>query len=62
MGAYGWGKKSSVIEWLFAEGYRFDFFQAVRLLEILNSPSKPGPANDHWLDESLFDDRAVGLK
>jgi type VI secretion system protein ImpH len=62
MGAYGWGKENSVIEWLFAEGYRFDFFQAVRLLEILNSPSKPGATNDHWLDESLFDDRAVGLK
>jgi type VI secretion system protein ImpH len=28
------------MEWLFAEGYRFDFFQAVRLLEILYSPEK----------------------
>jgi predicted component of type VI protein secretion system len=37
MGAYGWGKDHSVIEWLFAEGYRFDFFQAVRLLETLYS-------------------------
>ncbi|HEX8775461.1 MAG TPA: type VI secretion system baseplate subunit TssG [Pyrinomonadaceae bacterium] len=38
MGDYGWGKdKKSVIAWLFAEGYRFDFFQAVRLLETLYS-------------------------
>jgi type VI secretion system protein ImpH len=28
------------MEWLFAEGNRFDFFQAVRLLEILYSPEK----------------------
>lgn len=40
MGPYGWGKNHSVMEWLFAEGYRFDFFQAVRLLEILYSPEK----------------------
>ncbi|PYS51608.1 MAG: type VI secretion system baseplate subunit TssG [Acidobacteria bacterium] len=40
MGPYGWGKNHSVIEWLFAEGYRFDFFQAVRLLDILYSPEK----------------------
>lgn len=40
MGDYGWGKNRSVIKWLFAEAYRFDFFQAVRLLEILYSPEK----------------------
>jgi type VI secretion system protein ImpH len=40
MGPYGWGKNHSVMEWLFAEGYRFDFFQAVRLLEIIYSPEK----------------------
>ncbi|HEY0544266.1 MAG TPA: type VI secretion system baseplate subunit TssG [Pyrinomonadaceae bacterium] len=40
MGPYGWGKNHSVKEWLFAEGYRFNFFQAVRLLEILCSPEK----------------------
>lgn len=40
MGPYGWGKNHSVMEWLFAEGSRFDFFQAVRLLEILYSPEK----------------------
>lgn len=40
MGPYGWGKDHSVMEWLLAEGYSFDFFQAVRLLEILYSPEK----------------------
>lgn len=34
MAAYGWGKDHSVANWLFDEGYRFDFFQAVRLLEM----------------------------
>jgi type VI secretion system protein ImpH len=36
--AYGWGKDRSVDEWLYEEGYRFDFFQAVKLLE-LSQPS-----------------------
>lgn len=40
MGPYGWGKNHSVMEWLHAEGYRFDFFQAVRLLETHYSPEK----------------------
>jgi type VI secretion system protein ImpH len=56
MGPYGWGKNHSVIEWLFAEGYRFDFFQAVRLLEILNAPEKS--ARD---DGGALDDRAMVL-
>lgn len=51
MGPYGWGKNHSVIEWLFAEGYRFDFFQAVRLLEILNSAVKSSDDDGDWLDE-----------
>ena len=37
MGAFGWGTDRSVGEWLFEEGYRFDFFQAVRLLEMMFS-------------------------
>ena len=36
---YGWGKKTAVEDGLFAEGHRFDFFQAVRLLEIINTSS-----------------------
>lgn len=35
MATYGWGKNHSVAQWLFAEGYRFDFFQAVKLIELL---------------------------
>jgi type VI secretion system protein ImpH len=36
--AHGWGKDRPLDEWLYEEGYRFDFFQAVRLLE-LSDPS-----------------------
>jgi len=41
---YGWGKSAAVEDWLFAEGYCFDFFQAVRLLEMIhsNGPTAPG--------------------
>ncbi len=36
---YGWGKNTAVEDGLFAEGYRFDFFQAVRLLEMIQTNS-----------------------
>ena len=35
MAAFGWQREKSVEEWLFTEAYRFDFFQAVRLLELI---------------------------
>src|SRR5947209_17163861 len=35
MAAFGWQREKSVEEWLFSEAYRFDFFQAVRLLELI---------------------------
>ncbi|HYJ88206.1 MAG TPA: type VI secretion system baseplate subunit TssG, partial [Pyrinomonadaceae bacterium] len=34
---YGWGKEAAIEKWLFAEGHRFDFFQAVRLLEMIQA-------------------------
>jgi type VI secretion system protein ImpH len=41
---YGWGKAAAVEKWLFAEGHRFDFFQAVRLLEMIHAAeAEPGP-------------------
>jgi type VI secretion system protein ImpH len=41
---YGWGKPPAVEDWLFAEGHSFDFFQAVRLLEMIhaNGPTSHG--------------------
>jgi type VI secretion system protein ImpH len=35
MATYGWGTVHPVKDWLFEEGYRFDFYQAVRLLEMI---------------------------
>ena len=35
MATYGWGTHHAVADWLFAEAYRFDFYQAVALLERL---------------------------
>lgn len=39
MAPSGWRKKRSVAEALFTEGHRFDFYQAVRLLEIVDPVS-----------------------
>ncbi len=41
MATYGWRKKSSVKEGLFQEGSRFEFFQAVKLLEIIYKDRLP---------------------
>ncbi|MDT7687903.1 MAG: type secretion system protein ImpH [Acidobacteriota bacterium] len=41
MAAHGWGKDGSLNDWLYEEGYRFDFFQAVKLLEIQGRSSQP---------------------
>ena len=42
---YGWQTSVGVENWLFAEGYKFDFFQAVRLLEMMQAADQ-SPAAD----------------
>lgn len=47
MGTYGWGAGTSVNKGLFQESYRFDFYQAVRLLEVLfPERAAVGPGQD----------------
>lgn len=41
MAAYGWGTNRAVVDGLFEETYRFDFYQAVKLLEILFPEKSP---------------------
>ncbi|MBF0225364.1 MAG: type VI secretion system baseplate subunit TssG [Desulfobacterales bacterium] len=41
MGSNGWGTKTPLIDSLFKEGYKFDFYQAVRLLEFIFADKIP---------------------
>ena len=41
MATRGWGTDRPVADLLFAEGWRFDFYQAVRILEILGEGAAP---------------------
>lgn len=43
---HGWRSSLSVSEWLFAEGYRFEFIQALRLLEQLEASIKHNPLGE----------------
>lgn len=40
-GVYGWRRAASVLSWLFAQPWQFDFFQAVRLLEFAKPDAAP---------------------
>ena len=45
--AFGWGRIGSVLSWLFTEPWQFDFFQAIRLLEIAKPDAfPPGETSD----------------
>ncbi len=43
---HGWRSSLSVSEWLFAEGYRFEFIQALRLLEQLGASISHNPPGE----------------
>lgn len=44
---YGWKSEASVEEWLLAEPWKFEYFQAVKLLELLNPDRHaPGESSD----------------
>jgi len=59
--AFGWKGEQSVAEWLFAEPWRFDFFQAVRLLEALRPGAlSPGHGAEPEKEAVRFRSR-VGL-
>jgi type VI secretion system protein ImpH len=61
MAAFGWQGERSLEDWLFAEPYRFDFFQAVRLLECLRPESEsPGHGSEPEREAVRFRSR-VGL-
>jgi len=44
---FGWRRAASVLSWLFAEPWQFDFFQAIRLLEFAKpTAAPPGESTD----------------
>jgi type VI secretion system protein ImpH len=61
MTAFGWQSERSIEAWLYGEPYRFDFFQAVRLLEILHPQARsPGQGAEPEKEAVRFRSR-VGL-
>ena len=61
MAAHGWGKDSPLEDWLYEEGYRFDFFQAVRLLELGRPDGAPVGEGAEPAREPVRFKSAVGL-
>ncbi|HEV3470598.1 MAG TPA: type VI secretion system baseplate subunit TssG, partial [Pyrinomonadaceae bacterium] len=61
MAAHGWGKDRPVDEWLYEEGYRFDFFQAVKLLELSRPALAPVGEGAEPAREPVRFKSAVGL-
>jgi type VI secretion system protein ImpH len=59
--AHGWGKDRPLDEWLYEEGYRFDFFQAVKLLELSQPKSAPVGEGAEPAREPVRFKSAVGL-
>jgi type VI secretion system protein ImpH len=58
--AFGWQGERSLEEWLFAEPYRFDFFQAVRLLESLRPDAEsPGQGSEPEREAVRFRSRVA---
>ena len=47
MASYGWRTNRAVVDGLFGEPYRFDFYQAVKLLEILYPEKAPVGGDGH---------------
>ncbi len=44
---YGWKQEASVEEWLLAEPWQFEFFQAIKILELLHPERRPpGESSD----------------
>jgi type VI secretion system protein ImpH len=62
MADYGWNRKGALIDWLFDEPWRFEFFQAVRILETI-SPAKTAPGESPDPDSEFIRFRSrVGLE
>lgn len=61
MATRGWGTDRPVADLLFEEGWRFDFYQAVRILEVLRSDATPVGAGADPSREPVRFHSAVGF-
>ncbi len=50
MNTFGWRKSASVQQWLFAEPYRFEFTQAIRILEQIALAAEAPPSQASHMD------------